>query len=171
MIGAKLQISFRTLLCELKVDPSPMRKVDVTSETDRRLAACLLLLRLSVGLVMLVWAFDKILNPSHGGAVLESFYGVSLADNSAIRALGVVQGLIVIAFLIGFARTWTYGAVLLMHGTTALISWSAYLEPLKNILFFAAWPMLAACITLFLLRDHDRIASVSGLGDPPSTAG
>ena len=143
----------------------------MTSETDRRLAVCLLLLRLSVGLVLLVWAFDKILNPSHGGAVLESFYGLSGAGETAVQAIGVVQGLIVLAFLIGFARTWTYGAVLAMHGATTLISWSAYLQPLKNILFFAAWPMLAACITLFLLRDHDRIASVSGLGDPPSTVG
>lgn len=120
---------------------------------------------------MLVWAFDKILNPSHGGAVLESFYGVSGAGESVIQAIGVVQGVIVLAFLIGFARTWTYGAVLVMHGTTTLLTWSAYLQPLKNILFFAAWPMLAACITLFLLRDHDRIASVSGVGKPPSTVG
>lgn len=141
----------------------------MTSEIDHRLAVCLLLLRLGVGLVMLVWAFDKVLNPSHGGAVLESFYGVSGAGELGIRALGVTQGLVVLAFLIGFARTWTYGAVLAMHGTTTLISWSAYLEPLKNILFFAAWPMLAACITLFLLRDHDRIGSVSATGDPPST--
>ena len=143
----------------------------MTSKTDRRLATCLLLLRLSVGLVLLVWAFDKILNPDHGGAVLESFYGVSDAGESVVQAFGVVQGLIVLAFLIGFARTWTYGAVLVMHGATTLISWSAYLQPLKNILFFAAWPMLAACITLFLLRDHDRIASVSGAGKPPSTVG
>jgi len=143
----------------------------VTSETDRRLATCLLLLRLGVGLVLLVWAFDKILNPSHGGAVLESFYGVSGAGESVIQAIGAVQGLIVLAFLIGFARTWTYGAVLVMHGATTLISWSAYLQPLKNILFFAAWPMLAACITLFLLRDHDRIASVYGAGKPPGTVG
>lgn len=133
----------------------------MTSDTDRRLAICLLLLRLSVGLVLLVWAFDKILNPSHGGAVLESFYGVSGAGVSVIQAIGVVQGIIVLAFVAGVARTWTYGAVLAMHGTTTLISWSAYLEPLKNILFFAAWPMLAACITLFLLRDHDRLASVA----------
>lgn len=143
----------------------------MTSDTEQRLAVCLLLLRLSVGLVLLVWAFDKILNPSHGGAVLESFYGVSGAGESVVRAIGVVQGLIVLAFLMGFARTWTYGAVLAMHGITTLVSWSAYLQPLKNILFFAAWPMLAACITLFLLRDHDRIASVSKLGDPPSTVG
>ncbi|TCN77871.1 hypothetical protein EDB62_105141 [Vibrio crassostreae] len=24
-----------------------------------------------------------------------------------------------------------------------------------SLLFFASWPMLAACITLFLLRDYD----------------
>ncbi len=133
----------------------------MTTETERRLALSLLLLRLGVGIVMLVWAFEKILNPSHGGAVLESFYGISGAGESVIRAIGLVQGLIVLVFLIGFARKWSYGAVLAMHATTTLISWSAYLEPLKNILFFAAWPMLAACITLFLLRDQDRIASLS----------
>lgn len=143
----------------------------MTNDTDRRLATCLLLLRLGVGLVMLVWASDKILNPSHGGAVLESFYGVLGTGASAIRAIGVVQGIIVLAFLIGLARTWTYGAVLAMHGTTTLISWSAYLQPLKNILFFAAWPMLAACITLFLLRDHDHLASVSGRAKPRGPTG
>lgn len=142
----------------------------MTSDTDRRLAICLLLLRLGVGLVLMVWAFDKILNPSHGGAVLESFYGVSGAGVPVIQAIGIIQGLIVLAFLTGFARTWTYGAVLVMHGTTTLISWSAYLQPLKNILFFAAWPMLAACITLFLLRDQDRIASISGSRGLPRSA-
>ncbi len=50
--------------------------------------------------------------------------------------------------------------MLAMHAIRTLISWNAYLAPLKNILYFAAWPMLAACITLFL-RDHDRIASVT----------
>jgi hypothetical protein len=34
-------------------------------------------------------------------------------------------------------------------------------KPLKNILFFAAWPMLAALLTLFLLRSHDRMASLN----------
>ncbi len=136
----------------------------MTNDVARRLSLCLLLLRLSVGLVMMVWAFDKILNPSHGGAVLESFYGLSGVGESLVRMIGVGQGLIVLAFLAGFAKKWTYGAVLLMHGLTTLVSWSAYLQPLKNILFFAAWPMLAALITLFLLRSEDRIASI-GRGD------
>ncbi len=136
----------------------------MTNDITRRLSVCLLLLRLSVGLVMMVWAFDKILNPSHGGAVLESFYGLSGVGESLVRMIGVGQALIVLAFLAGFAKKWTYGAVLLMHGLTTLVTLSAYLQPLKNILFFAAWPMLAALITLFLLRSEDRIASI-GRGD------
>jgi len=34
-----------------------------------------LLLRLSLVLVVMVWAFDKILNRGHGASVLEGFYG------------------------------------------------------------------------------------------------
>ncbi|MDQ3247417.1 MAG: hypothetical protein M3Q52_11140, partial [Pseudomonadota bacterium] len=56
--------------------------------------------------------------------------------------------------------TWTYAAVLAMHAVTTLVSWSAYLEPLENILFFSAWPMLAGLVTLLLLRGEDRIASL-----------
>ena len=132
----------------------------MTNDLERRLAISLLLLRLSLGLVMMVWAFDKILNPSHGAAVFASFYGLAGLGESLIPIIGIAQALLVVAFLLGFARTWTYGAVLLMHGATTLVSWSAYLQPLKNILFFAAWPMLAGLITLFLLRHQDRIASL-----------
>jgi hypothetical protein len=32
-----------------------------------------------------------------------------------------------------------------------------------NLLFFAAWPMLAACIALFLLREHDTLLSIGTL--------
>lgn len=131
-------------------------------DVARRLSLCLLLLRLSLGLVMMVWAFDKILNPGHGAAVLNGFYGLPGMGEQVIRAIGVVQGLIVLGFVLGVAKTWTYGAVLAMHAVTTLVSWSAYLEPLKNILFFSAWPMLAGLVTLFLLRGEDRIASVGG---------
>ncbi len=135
--------------------------------TQRRLSISLLLLRLSLGLVMMVWAFDKILNPSHGAGVLDAFYGVSGVGEQLIRGLGIIQGLIVLGFLLGVAKTWTYGAVLLMHVVTTLVSFKAYLEPLENILFFSAWPMLAALITLFLLRDEDGMAAwAAGEADP-----
>ena len=136
----------------------------MTDDLNRKLALSLLLLRLSLGLVMMVWACDKIFNPGHGGAVLQSFYGIGGVGEQVVQGLGVVQGLIVVVFLLGLARTFSYGAVLLMHAVTTLVSWSAYLDPLKNILFFSAWPMLAGLIALFLLRDHDRIAALGRRG-------
>lgn len=138
----------------------------MSRDMGSRLSISLLLLRLSLGLVMIVWAFDKILNPGHGAAVLEGFYGLAGVGEQVIRLIGVAQALIVVGFLVGVAKTWTYGAVLLMHTATTLVSWSAYLEPLENILFFSAWPMLAGLVTLFLLRAEDRIAS---FGSRPSS--
>ncbi len=57
------------------------------------------------------------------------------------------------------AKTWTYGAVLLFHAVSTLSSWQMYLG-FDNLLFFAAWPMLAACFTLFWLRDQDTLLTV-----------
>ena len=142
----------------------------MTSDIERRLAISLLLLRLSLGLVMMVWAFDKFLNPGHGAAVFEGFYGLSGVGESVVPMIGIAQGLIVLAFLLGFARTWSYGAVLFMHAVTTLVSFSAYLQPLKNILFFSAWPMLAGLIALFLLRSQDRLASIGGGKSLPAEA-
>jgi hypothetical protein len=56
-------------------------------------------------------------------------------------------------------KRYTYGLVLVFHGVSTLSSWKQYiLEP--NLLFFAAWPMLAACIALYLLRDLDTLFTV-----------
>lgn len=143
----------------------------MTEMISRRLAVSLLLLRLSLGLVMMVWAFDKLLNPGHGAAVFESFYGLSGLGEPIVRAIGAVQAVVVLGFLAGFARTWTYGAVLLMHAATTVASSSAYLQPLQNILFFSAFPMLAGLVALFLLRSEDSIASMGGRSAPAERLG
>jgi len=100
--------------------------------------------------------------------VLDGFYGLADVGEQVVRIIGFAQALIVLAFLLGFAKAWTYGALLLMHAVTTLVSWSAYLKPLENILFFSAWPMLAGLVTLFLLRGEDRIASVGGRQTEPN---
>ena len=132
-------------------------------DTTRRLALSLLLLRLSLALVLGAWAADKFVNPEHGAAVLQGFYGLADVPQNAVFALGAVQAALVAAFVLGLARIWSYGAVLLMHAVTTLVSWKAYLG-LDNILFFSAWPMLAALIALFLLRDQDTILTLAGRG-------
>jgi len=129
----------------------------------RHLGLSLLLLRLAVAIVMVVWAADKFVNPGHAQAVLENFYGLAGTGVSIVTVIGVIQAVIVVMFTIGLFRTWTYGAVLLMHGASTLSSWRQYLDAFDNLLFFAAWPMFAACIALFLLRNHDTLLNLDAM--------
>jgi len=130
------------------------------ADFNRRLDLSLLALRAGVFIVMLVWALDKFINPQHSGAVFAAFYGLPSFDAAVFYVIGAAQLLVVLAFAAGFLRRWSYGLVLLMHAVSTFSSWAKYLAPWDNLLFFAAWPMLAACLALYLLRDHDRIASV-----------
>lgn len=125
-------------------------------KTDR-LPVALLLLRLSIFIVMLVWTLDKFINPGHAAAVYENFYFLTGLGKWVMFAIGALELAILVAFVLGIRKRLTYGAVLLFHAISTLSSWKQYLSPYDgaNILFFAAWPMLAACIALYLLRDED----------------
>lgn len=120
----------------------------------------LLLLRIGVTIVMGFWTIDKLLNPDHAGKVFKGFYGIDAVGEQSLAVIAIVQGLIVLAFALGAFKTASYGAVLIMHAISTLASWKQYLDPFENLLFLAAWPMLAACVALFLLRDFDRLLSV-----------
>ena len=56
---------------------------------------------------------------------------------------------------VGMWKKYTYGAILVLHAGSTFSSFAKYMDPFNNLLFFASWPMLAACIALFLLRDYD----------------
>lgn len=124
-----------------------------------RLRVTLFSLRTTVFLVMLVWTLDKFLNPEHAGAVFENFYFLSGVGPGLLMAIGLVELVIIVLFLAGIAKTWTYGAVLVFHAVSTLSSWKMYLG-FDHLLFFAAWPMLAACFTLFYLRDQDTLLTI-----------
>ena len=121
------------------------------------LAISLLLLRLGIAIVFIMWTLDKFINPAHTAAVFKAFYGFEGLSTTLSVVLGIVQIVIVVAFTIGYKRTLSYGAILIMHAFSTLISYSRYLDPWEgsNLLFFAAFPMLAACIALFMLRAYD----------------
>ncbi len=126
---------------------------------DKRIAISLLGLRLSIFLVMLMWTIDKFVNSEHAVAVYAKFYGIGGLDSSVMATLGAIEVGLLLLFVIGFQKLYTYGAVLLLHTVSTLSSFNQYLAPFDgpNLLFFAAWPMLAACIALFLLREQDRL--------------
>jgi len=128
-------------------------------DDDKRLAIALLIMRIGVFVVMIMWSIDKIVNPGHAAAVFEGFYFIPGMGAGLLTAIAIVQIILELAFLAGLFKTITYGYVLIVHAVSTLSSWRQYLDPLDNMLFLAAIPMLAACIALFMLRDRDRLLS------------
>ena len=127
-----------------------------------RLPLALLFLRLSVFLVMMVWTVDKLLHPQHAAAVYKHFYMIGGLGDSIMMIIGAFEVVLLVGFVIGFQKKLTYGAVLVLHAISTLTSYKQYLAPFadKNLLFFAAWPMLAACYAVFILRDRDTLFTV-----------
>jgi len=125
----------------------------------KRLSLSLLAMRLTVFLVMLMWTVDKFIRPEHAAGVFANFYALGGLGASVFVILGVLELLLLLAFVTGFARRFSYGVVLLLHAGSTLAGWQQYLHPHEgaNLLFFTAWPMLAACLALYLLRDADSM--------------
>ncbi len=128
------------------------------SKTDR-LPLVLLLLRLAVFLVVLMWTIDKLLRPEHTAKIFANFYFIVGLGNLPLYLIGVLELALLGGFLLGFKKRATYGAVLVLHGVSTFSSFKQYLAPFEgpNLLFFAAWPMLAACFALYSLRGLDTM--------------
>lgn len=127
-----------------------------------RIAVSLLALRISVFLVMLMWTLDKFVNVAHAARVFEAFYGMSGVGRTTLAVIGVAELALIAAFLAGYQKRLSYGGVLVFHAVSTLSSYRQYLAPFQNLLFFAAWPMLAACFALYVLRDMDTKWTVDG---------
>jgi hypothetical protein len=98
---------------------------------------------------------DKFVNPAHSAKILQIFYGITGSNDFAVYVMGALQLLLVLAFLAGVKKRLTYGLIFLMHTASTLSAYKLYIDGFNNLLFFAAWPMLAACFALYLLRDED----------------
>lgn len=125
-------------------------------------------LRASIFILMFVWAALKVIRPaSYGGAennpgIFENFYGVAMGP-SIVLVLGILQIVLLLAFVLGVYKTITYGAVMLMNGASLLVSLPRILDPFgaqPNLLFLASVPILGASIALFLMREQDQFMSV-----------
>lgn len=124
-------------------------------DNQKRIEWSLFLLRLGVFVVMFAWTLDKFINPGHAAKVFENFYFIGGMGEEIMMAIGAVELLIILAFLAGLWKRFTYGFVMIVHGISTFSSWKQYTSDI-NLLFFAAWPMLAACVALYLLRGMDK---------------
>ncbi|MHC4676741.1 MAG: hypothetical protein ACYTBZ_30010, partial [Planctomycetota bacterium] len=78
-------------------------------QKGKKLALSLLLLRLGVFIVMIVWTLDKFINPEHTSKIFQTFYFAPAFGPAVSYVIGVIQLVIVIGFLIGWMKTFTYG--------------------------------------------------------------
>lgn len=125
--------------------------------SENRLSWSLFALRVTVFLVMFMWTIDKFINPDHTAGIFQKFYGIGGLSHAIVYTIGAVQLVFVIGFVLGLYLKFTYGVVLGLHAISTFSSYRQYLDPFAgpNLLFFAAWPMLAAAFALFLLRRRD----------------
>lgn len=134
---------------------------DATTTDDRlarTLIAALVVLRVTLGLFLLQWGVEKFVVPESTIGIWGFFYGI---DISAIVAyiFGAIEILIALCILLGLFRTLAYGAAVLLHAVSVVVSWQPLLSPWAdpvNHLFIAGVPVLGALIALFLLRHWDR---------------
>lgn len=129
---------------------------------QNKLSLSLLLMRLSIFVVMLMWTLDKFINPAHAAKVYEKFYFIGGLGSNIFYIIGGLEILLLLAFISGWKKGVSYGIVLVLHGVSTLSSFQQYMTPFDgaNLLFFAAWPMFAACLCLFLMRDEDKLLSL-----------
>lgn len=127
------------------------------------LPICLLLLRIAIFMMMLLWAIDKFMRPFSEAALYQQTYHLPVLPSMAMYAIGAFQILLATCFVIGLQKTLTAGLVLLGVLVYTIASYHLYMPPFQgsNLLFFAAWPMLAVCISLYLLRKQDTLLAVS----------
>jgi len=129
---------------------------NISAAYQDRFELSLFLLRLGVFIVMFAWTVAKFFAPDHAMRYFERFFMIPGLVEPIVYILGAIELIILLAFLAGMWKRYTYGLITFFHGVSTLSAWNKYIIPAEiNMMFYAAWPMFAACITLYLLRDLD----------------
>jgi len=102
---------------------------------EARLRQPLFFLRISVFLVFFVWTADKFIRPDHAAKVFESFYFFPPIGPVFFYVVGGLQMVLIFAFLAGYQKRITYGALLLFHAVSTLTCFKQYLAPTERILY------------------------------------
>ena len=123
----------------------------------------LLLLRVSLGLLMVIWGIDKIVNPAHGARVAEAFYFGLFGWRSALPLLGAVQIGLGLVVVLGVWRRWAYPLLAAVTGFTLLGVWKSVIDPWgwylegANVLFYPSLIVFAGVLVLMAFRDEDEL--------------
>lgn len=125
---------------------------------SKALFRALLALRIPLGLFLLQWGVEKFVVPQSNIMIWSYFYGMNVSQALGY-AFGAAEIAIALCMILGLFRTVVYGAALILHAVTVLVTWRQLIDPWGdpiNHLFTAGVPVLGAFLALFLLRHWDR---------------
>lgn len=126
-------------------------------------AYSLLLLRVSLGLLLVIWGVDKIVNVDHAIAVSERFYLGLISAPLVWKIFGALQTALGIAVILGLWGKFTYPLQTLINGATLLGVWQSIIDPWgwvlegSNVLFYPSLIVFAGCLVLWAFRGEDRL--------------
>lgn len=124
----------------------------------------LLLLRVSLGLFLVIWGVDKLVNVKHGLEVSDSFFFGAFSHRLLLEAYGGAEIAAGVLIVLGVARRLTYPVLLAITGMTLLGVWKAIVDPWgwwlegTTVLFYTSLIIFAASLVLWAFQDEDRHA-------------
>ncbi len=124
----------------------------------------LLFLRVSLGLLLVIWGLDKLVNVKHGLEVSEAFYFGAFSVPALLQAFGVVQIVAGLLVVLGLARRFVYPFLLAVAGVTALGVWKSIVDPWgwvlegTTVLFYPSLIILAGSLVLWAFREEDTLS-------------
>ncbi|MCH9691054.1 MAG: DoxX family membrane protein [Gammaproteobacteria bacterium] len=124
----------------------------------------LLLLRVSLGFLLVLWGLDKLVNVEHGLAISQKYYLGLFSGETMMLGFGVIQTLLGVLVVIGLWRRFTFPAQTLINGFTVVGVWKSIIDPWgwflssTNVLFYPSVIVFAACLVLWAFCSEDHLA-------------
>jgi putative oxidoreductase len=124
----------------------------------------LLLLRLSLGGLLVVWGMKKIVDVDQSLAIAENYYLGLLAVETLLPLAGIAQVLIGLLVIVGLLRRWVYPVQLFINGASLMAVSASVIDPWgwyfdgTNILFYPSLIIFAGSLVILAFREMDRLA-------------
>lgn len=130
-------------------------------------AATLLFLRLSTGLMAIIWGLIKIGSAETGMRIAEKYYGSFWTSEALQMPWGIFQVIIGIMVILGLYRKYIYPLQAAIFCFGALAIWQYLLDPLglyllneetRNTLFFPSLIVAAATLVIIAFKEFDTLS-------------
>ncbi len=130
-------------------------------------AITLLMLRVSTGLLLVIWGVVRLASPDMGAHVSQKYYA-GLGQSATIQMIwGIALVVIGMLCILGLWRRYSFAAQAVVLVVGAVSIWKYLLDPFglylltretSQILFFPSLGMAAAALVLLAFRDEDRLS-------------